>query len=356
MVIQKKKIFLYETDRTLLIFLLLVDFLNEEIEYILFPHQVEKIRTLPGKKNILNKPRQLFLEKIEKKVPRFGAIRELIVLRFFKKKFKKLFKEIEENKAELYGLDNLMLGGNIFGQQKINVIEDGSANYIQVPKNIKKLDKKNKFYRYLKKLIIKMGNLEKRKLGFGRDNKVEKIYLTTSLCKEIPNDIKIKVEIIDLKYLWSLKTEKEKKIIKELFYFSEKIFEEIKNKEFILFTQPLSEDKIIKEETKIELYKKIIKKYDENLLIIKPHPREKTDYKKLFPKAIILNKNILSELLFLQNINIKKVITIFSTAALGLDKNINVDFYGTEINEEIWKKFGSMDNIMKRNSYIDTNN
>ncbi|MEG2256476.1 MAG: glycosyltransferase family 52, partial [Cetobacterium sp.] len=121
----------------------------------------------------------------------------------------------------------------------------------------------------------------------------------------------------------------------------------------ILFTQPLSEDNIITEEEKIEIYLKIIKKYPKDRLIIKTHPREKTNYKNIFKEYLVLDNPFPFEILNILDVKFNKAITLFSTAALGLGKEVEVDFYGTEVHIKILERFSSCDSIMKRNCFLE---
>ena len=178
---------------------------------------------------------------------------------------------------------------------------------------------------------------------------VKKIYLTG--LAQIPEEIKDKVEIVDLKKLWKLKTKEEQGGILEVFGFNREILEKIKEKNTILFTQPLSEDGILNEQEKIELYSKIILKYPKEKLIIKTHPREKTNYSKVFNEIYILEQNFPAEIFKLLEISFKKGITLFSTAVLANNCE-EIDFYGTEVHPKLLKKFGSMDHIMKRNKFL----
>lgn len=216
---------------------------------------------------------------------------------------------------------------------KYNLLEDGTVDY--------KIAEHSKFS--LKNIL---------KLDFRRNvfNKIKKIYLTG--LAPIPEEIRDKVEIIDLRELWNKKSDIEKKEILNVFGFDRRIVNSIKNKKYILYTQPLSEDKVLLEDEKIELYSKILKNYDKNNVILKKHPREKTNYKKNFPDIEVINQVFPAELLSFLDIHFEKAITIFSTAALT-DKKGNVDFYGTEIHPKLLKKFGSQDNIMKRNAFLD---
>ena len=61
------------------------------------------------------------------------------------------------------------------------------------------------------------------------------------------------------------------------------------------------------------------------------------------------------EILNLLDVKFNKAITLFSTAALGLGKEVEVDFYGTEVHMNILERFGSCENIMKRNCFLRKN-
>ena len=84
----------------------------------------------------------------------------------------------------------------------------------------------------------------------------------------------------------------------------------------LLLTQPLSEDSLVNHEIKIHIYKHLVDKYATGKLYIKVHPREKEDYKKQFPDAIILgNQAIPFEVYQLkEKFHFNKAITVFSTA------------------------------------------
>lgn len=238
----------------------------------------------------------------------------------------------------IYGADHIC--PLIFRLKPSLVIEDGLLNY-KKPKNRKNI----------KKILIDIFLFRPvvyRACGYEKN--IKKIYLTG--LAPIPEEIKYKVEIINLKELWNKKNKKEKEEILEIFGFSSGILKKIKNKKNILFTQSLSEDGFITEKEKINLYKKIIENYKQEDLIIKTHPREKTDYKKYFPKVEVLNQSFPAELFDLLDIKFKKVITIYSTAVLNFSDNAEIDFYGTEINRNLLKKLGSYDYIIKRNRFL----
>lgn len=246
-------------------------------------------------------------------------------------------KFIYKNNFIVYGQDHLLIGNKLLLFNNFYLLEDGSMSYSR------RLLKKRKGIRKFVDVIFQ------RKKMLGRDSAVKKIYLTG--LAPIPEEIKDKVEIINLKELWNKKSDVEKEEILNIFGFDKNIVNNIKNRKYILYTQPLSEDEVLLESEKIELYSKILEKYDKNYVVLKKHPREKTDYKKIFPDIEVMDQVFPAELLTLLDIHFEKAITIFSTAALTDDK-VQVDFYGTEIHPKLFKRFGSQDKIMKRNVFL----
>ncbi|SJZ57468.1 Glycosyltransferase family 52 [Cetobacterium ceti] len=250
-----------------------------------------------------------------------------------------------KNKFEtlpIYGLDHWIWNGYEKKYHEIFLIEDGTRNY-NLEKEIKRFKNQSLGEKLRWKLYCK-------KPSFGLSDRVKKIYLTG--IGEIPKEIEKKVEIINLYEKWNLLTEEEKNRIRKIFKVTEIDMENIENCDGILITQPLSEDGVLTEKEKIEIYGNILKNYRDKKILIKPHPREKTDYKKYFPHCEIIKGKFPFELILLNGKKLKKLITIFSTGVLIGKENIGIDFYGTEINEKIYKSFGSMEHIYKRNSYI----
>lgn len=197
----------------------------------------------------------------------------------------------------------------------------------------------------IKRIIFKM---EK---PYGRNKYVKNIFLRGS--GKIPEDIENKVKIIDLKELWNQLDFSSRNKILNVFGLDVEKLKIIETKNTILFTQPFSEDKVISEDEKIDLYKKIIKDYDRKSLVIKAHPREKTEYNKIFEDIMVLENTFPAELLLLNEFKFEKVVTISSTAVSVFFNKSEIDFYGSEVHPKILKYFGNLDFFMKRNKFIE---
>ena len=244
-----------------------------------------------------------------------------------------LARVIKKNKLNtniVYGQDHL-LGSSYFLKYNFYLIEDGLALYTTF-----EIDKKRYKERYWVNKILG------RKRGQGLEKNVKKIYVTKT--SGIPDEIKEKIELINLKKLWSLKTEQEKKDILNIIGIDLIDIKELKKAKNILLTQPISEDFVVTEEEKIKIYRDIIDNYGEEGLLIKPHPREKTDYKKFFSKAIVIGKDFPFEIISLLGIDIKNLITLFSTSVFSVPiEKTNIDFYGTRVSQKLVDRFGDIE-------------
>lgn len=230
---------------------------------------------------------------------------------------------------------------------KISILEDGLGTYLAIIGESKEEIIKFKFLRSIYNMLVFQNSLMENNYT---DKRIYNIYLTDKFLKnKLPRR---KICVINLKKLWNKKSDIEKEEILNIFGFDKNIINSIKNRKYILYTQPLSEDEVLLENEKIELYSKILKKYDKNCIVLKKHPREKTNYKKIFPDIEVMDQVFPAELLTLLDIHFEKAITIFSTAALT-DSKVKVDFYGTEIHPKLFERFGSQDTIMKRNAFLD---
>lgn len=225
---------------------------------------------------------------------------------------------------------------------KCYLLENGLANYKE---NI--LFEANKRFMNKNKIKIFRDKILKRSKYrykiFGLSNKIEKIYLTG--IEKVPKIIESKTIIIDLKQIWDKLSYYKKQEILKIFNFEDLgIINKLNNK-ILLITQPLSEDGIITEKEKIKIYKEITSKYKDENIVIKRHPREKTEYKKYFPNSIIIEKQFPLEILMLLNVKFTEVVTLFSTAALNFKEITNVNFVGTEKYFKLKKEYGDIKKV-----------
>lgn len=235
----------------------------------------------------------------------------------------------------VYGGDHLTGAEYFIKNHEFHVIEDGIINYYSMPEVDKQIERESfllKTFKYATYLYY----------PYGFSKNITKIYLTKE-AENVPERLKNKIETISLKNLWDNLAKEKKEEILYVFGLNKNLLEELSQKENILLTQPFSEDNVVSENEKIEIYRNIMKNYDESCTVIKTHPREKTDYSAVFLKAVILDKPFPFELFSLMDSNFKRAITVFSTSVMNLGDNVQIDFYGSKINEKLFKKFGNVE-------------
>lgn len=225
---------------------------------------------------------------------------------------------------------------NNFQGEKI-LLEDGLGNYDT--EFLEEERKKVKKWNMIKKIKKKYIYFEEKYYPiWGTSDKIDQILLT-NLCT-IPELIKEKVRTINLEKSWQELPKINKEEIIRIFDFDlNELFElnKLKNS-ILLLTQCYSEDNFFSENDKINLYKMIMKNEKSEVLIIKPHPREITNYNKVFEtdykKIIVLDKDFPAEIIMLLGIKVDKIITIDSSVIFNFKNKYKTQIYGTKYFKE----------------------
>lgn len=201
------------------------------------------------------KDNSIIIEK-ENAVSKIDSMKKRMKMYSF---MKNLVYENDLKGLTVYGGDHLTGAGYFIKNHEFRVIEDGIINYYSMPE----VDKQIKRESFLLKMF-KYATYLYYPYGFSRN--VSRIYLTKET-DDIPERLKNKVEFISLKKLWDNSSEEKKNEILYVFGLETSLLKELSEKENILLTQPFSEDKVVTEEEKIEIYKNIMKNYDEEKLL-----------------------------------------------------------------------------------------
>ncbi|NNE33122.1 MAG: hypothetical protein HKN40_12220 [Winogradskyella sp.] len=199
-----------------------------------------------------------------------------------------------------------------YKNHNIFMLEDGLKTYVTKSPSISK------------KII---GKLVNRPMVNGFDNRITKVFASNP--NDLPEALKVKSEKLNWKT--TLKNLGQEKLDTLSLAFlpdtdlnTESLFPTDKTKSIIL-TQTLNEDGVIEhEQEKIDICKDFVNQAQTDIIYIKPHPRELTDYKSIFnlnDKVVVLPKLFPAELLNLHpNLKFKKAFTAFSTAIDNLEQ------------------------------------
>lgn len=190
-----------------------------------------------------------------------------------------------------------------------------------------------------------------RLLGFSSD----KQWGRSKYCKgrflsmEPPKDSYLRekpYKKFDLQTLWKEASAEKKQFIMEIFDVKQEDLDFFAPFENILLTQCYSEDKTISEEEKIACYRRIVEAYhlEPGKTLIKTHPRELTDYEKLFPGFAVFTKKIPIELVVLNVSNAKKAITLTSTSVFLFNRDkTEIIWCGCKFSPELQRIFGEVE-------------
>ena len=277
-------------------------------------------------------------ESIRNKMPKVRFLKDnfknrfVLALSSFFNKF--IYPELKN--ADIFGLD---FRWNILRGHKMNYIEDA-------PMIFDIWETGPMFQDYLK---TKKGNILKkiiRRLLFGdyygfpvaTSSMVSDIY-TSFPAEKIYLQNKVH-HVVDLNKKWAETSLEKKDLILSIFDISQESLAKIQAKKIILLTQAFSDDHFVTEEEQVEIYRKILSNYDEDDVVIKPHPRDKIDYRKYFPKVMYFDKTVAMQFLAILGIMFERVVTVSSSAALSFGIDIPIDWYGYRVHPGILKGEG----------------
>jgi len=226
--------------------------------------------------------------------------------------------------APLYGQDHVFFSYGLVGYRKMTVLEDGLGNYIE---------HKQSPLRWKKLQSFLFGPLY-TSLWYGRNDRCKELILTGLASTKNIDDLH--PTIISLQQLWNDAPQDKKQLILDIYGLNNEEIDDLRQKKVILLTQPWNEDfKAISEEDKIEAYRKILADYNPDEVVIKPHPREKTNYREVFKGYTVFDKRVPMEILNFLGIRFSKVVTITSTAAYTLGYDTEIIFTGPAIHPKI---------------------
>lgn len=206
----------------------------------------------------------------------------------------------------VYGQDHAPIA-SLFRSCNFTVIEDGMANY----------EDKNSIEKKYKMVCGLLPDERLPYLPFGWEDSISRVYLTGRA--PLPEGIKKKCKIFDMRMLWNEKTEEEKKQLCYIFGFNMDYVRTVvrQGRDIFLLTQNYS-PKFCTEIRQISIYRKLLSEYDLRRVVIKPHPADRIAYEQYFPECIIMRDRFPFEFMYFMEIPIQKIIGINSTSLYGL--------------------------------------
>ena len=222
------------------------------------------------------------------------------------------------NNQMIYGQDTVPYI-TLFFQRRFTLIEDGKISYISEEDSLK-----------LKGFSIYVYNENVNNIIFAG-------------LQDIPPQLNKKAEVINFEEQWAVLSALEKDQILNVFGFDYSRYIELidQGRNIVIFTRNYSKVKKCSYNTHILMYRELISKFDENKVMIKPHPNDEVEYDRYFDKCIVLPKDLPAEIMLMCQVPIKTAVSIDDSSNIfGVMNNgaIEVKFY-----PELLKKY----NIIK---------
>lgn len=278
-------------------------------------------------------------ESIRNKFPKVRYLNEPISNRWLlaiKSKLTSWFIYKELFGADIYGLD---FKWDILRGHKMSYIEDAPLIFdiwetCPMYNAYVRLEHENLLKKHIRRFIF--GGY----YGYpvATSNMVSDVYTSSLADKDYLQGKK--QHVIDLSKEWARSSLGKKQLILSIFDISPDLLEKMKAKKIVLLTQAFSADHFVTEEEQVDIYRKILSNYNPNDVIIKPHPRDKIDYKKFFPTITCFDKVVAMQFLAILGIKFERVVTVSSSSALSFGLGVQIDWYGYKVHPGILKGEG----------------
>ena len=224
------------------------------------------------------------------------------------------------------GHDHLYFSGS-FISDKFICLEDGTANYLTTHRKASK-----------SKSLIREKILGVSSDVYGYSDKIKKVVLSGMM--KTPEELSQKAELVDIINTWKSCSEESKQRFLSIF----DVENELPRKKIMIITQPFSEDGYVTEEEKINIYKSLLehynKKYKNSEICIKPHPREKTNYRSHFDCTVI-ESPVPAQVLILE-MCVEIISTLYSSVGYITGDGCKVHLFGTSPSRNLELKVGKI--------------
>lgn len=303
-----KSIGVFITEYSLLIFLLICKNWNQVVfilEGRIHSEIFQRLRECGGA-CVFGERTSQFGQKIisQRQILRRGVYKFLRVLLQLRVFF--LIRRFDKKSIRVYGQDHAPIA-SLFRSCNFTVIEDGMANY----------EDKNSIEKKYKMVCGLLPDEHLPYLPFGWEDSISRVYLTGRA--PLPEGIKKKCKIFDMRMLWNEKTEEEKKQLCYIFGFNMDYVRTVvrQGRDIFLLTQNLAPT-FCTEMQQLSIYRKLLLDHDLNRVVIKPHPADRIAYEQHFPECVVMRGRFPFEFMYFMEIPIQKIIGINSTSLYGL--------------------------------------
>lgn len=258
------------------------------------------------------------------------------------------FPFILRSDLDYWGHDHVFNAHCFLRNHPFHLLEDGMFNY--GPFIYHQTKQK---YLFLKRLVAG-SNFVGYKRYAGDEKNCIGIYLTGLSDKgEALNDPKVKIR--SFSDMWNDSDIEKRTFINNIFGVSCRLIDGCRKCHQILLTTPFSESGVLSEAEKIDMYRKVLKMIGRNDIVIKPHPREVTDYSTCL-NVPVLDTKAPMQLLSLNGVKFDCVYSVYDSSALyDFPYKVKVCVLGSEVYPPLYEKKPEYrsDNFVNNNKNVE---
>lgn len=244
----------------------------------------------------------------------------------------------------VYAQDHLNCSSQLICRTNYTLIEDGPRSY-SMNKDLpgrRLVEIENPFLN----MAVYLMNGSVYLKSFGRNAQCVNRWVTTDEDADLYQRDGAKIERLDVGLMWRQASREKKEAISCIFNgdgFDWEVGLRSNCAETILLTQPMIEDCGLSEDEFATIYRACVDRYLPMGVVIKPHPRDKFNYKKHFPNCKVMSTRVPMQLLCAFGMNFKRAVTICSTAVSDFPEETEIVWIGNEINSKILSVYGHVD-------------
>ena len=145
--------------------------------------------------------------------------------------------------------------------------------------------------------------------------------------------------LFSLSDLWNGASDAKKKQILAVYDITEEDEADMRRRPVILLTQQLATEGTVTEEELAKIYSDLLKPFPPDSILIKRHPRDRMDYRKYFPQALVYDKFAPMQLFAAIGIRFQTAVTLFSSSVTSFPE-AQVIWGGTEVHPAVFRRYG----------------
>ena len=239
--------------------------------------------------------------------------------------------------AKIFAMDQLRYAGTLIGRRKYTHLADGPncfRNLKTTPDYRITVSPANKKW-YMRVTRLFLGECWHR--AYAANPYCEAIVSTTPDRLEFQKGKKSTV--YSLTDLWNAANQGKRNRVLSVFDITEEDCLNMKKRSVILLTQQLATEGTVTEEELAKIYADLLKPFPPESILIKRHPRDRVDYKKYFPQALLYDKFAPMQLFAIMGVSFKTAVTLFSSSVTSFP-GAEVVWGGSELHPRIKAKYG----------------